>query len=928
MVKQNLGAANMTNTLEVIVSEKSSTTAKGRLLEKIGSEVLNILQYDVVEEIRITGMEVDLLAKHRISKEEILVECKAHNSTLSADVLTKLLGNVFVKGVSSGWLFTSGPLGKDAKGLYEDWVKKPVEERRKLCIYNAEDLINVLISSGKIYNPEQISIKNNRTYSEDKSLLITEYGRFWAFKIMHVSAGVPYAVLLFDAETGQLVQDTNTIASVTQLQSSIFGLESLNKEYHITNQSKNILQEIDNEILNISTVSGGDQWADYRPSRPKDFVGREELLKDTFRYFDTVIDGSTNTRLMAIKSPSGWGKSSYLLKLVSKSKNKHLKNKYYIHAVDVRTAISERYSEFALLSAFKAAVKDGFLEKTNEDFMISSVINPLNSQAFKQALNQLKEKEKILILFFDQFEEIFSKTELSELFNRIREMALAIDAAKENVVLGFAWKTDGTTPTEHPAYFMWQSLSDRRKEFSLSIFSNKEMQKTLGIFSKEIGEKINPNLKKYLIDHCQGYPWLLKKLCIHVFSMIQQGIDQSEIVGNGLDIENLFEKDLSELSTSELACIKKIASESPIDVFKIDQDFGSETMHSLLNRRLIIRKGHKLIVYWDIFKDYVLNGSVPKISMTYMPQTNFNRYKDVLELLIANPKIKIQEIATSLSIGIKATDNIVRDMVVIGNASRFNDEVKSLQENDSEAISKILSFFKNHIIYKSLINMYGEEFSIDNQVFDKVIDDFYNETDLSPKTISIYKAKILNWFINLRIMDSKGTLLNNNLIGQSRLISVSHLLNSQGKIRVNARVHPFLGSAPAERVIELIEFIRGGNNNEAFLVSRGLRNAITVAKSLGLIFKHEDNLVLNNLVDNYKKDIAIRVRETETICLIESYKKEHGVLPDAKTAGDIVSKLHNKVWKDNSKTRTGLALLKWLRWADNQIKEDEIRQLE
>lgn len=56
-------------------------------------------------------MEVDLLAKHKISGEEKLVECKAHRSTLSADALTKLLGNLYARNVSSGWLFTSGPLG-------------------------------------------------------------------------------------------------------------------------------------------------------------------------------------------------------------------------------------------------------------------------------------------------------------------------------------------------------------------------------------------------------------------------------------------------------------------------------------------------------------------------------------------------------------------------------------------------------------------------------------------------------------------------------------------------------------------------------------------------------------------------------------------------------------------------------------------------
>lgn len=342
----------MEHALEVIVGDTASTTVKGRLLENLGSEVLNILQYDVTKEIRITGMEVDLLAKHRISKEEIFVECKAHSSNLSADVLTKLVGNVFVKGVSSGWLFTTGPLGKDAKGLWEEWTGKSPEESRKLNVYEAKNLIDVLVSSGKIYNPSNITKKPEFTYSEDYSLLITEYGRIWALKIMHVSAGVPYGVVLYDAENGNLIEDNKTITQIMQLQSSIYGLEVQNKKYEIT-LNKDILQEINDEIINISTVTGGDQWADYRPSRPRDFVGREELINDTFNFFERVSNENTDTRLIAIKSPSGWGKSSLLLKIVSKSQTKFLKNKYFIHAVDVRTAISERYSEFALLNAFK-----------------------------------------------------------------------------------------------------------------------------------------------------------------------------------------------------------------------------------------------------------------------------------------------------------------------------------------------------------------------------------------------------------------------------------------------------------------------------------------------------------------------------------------------------------------------------------------------
>ena len=108
---------NLELMIEVGTEAEDSTRDRGVLLEKLGKEILQVLQYEVIEEIRITGMEVDLLAKNKETNEEILVECKAHSSNLSADVITKLVGNVYTRDVSAGWLMTTGPLGKDAKGI-------------------------------------------------------------------------------------------------------------------------------------------------------------------------------------------------------------------------------------------------------------------------------------------------------------------------------------------------------------------------------------------------------------------------------------------------------------------------------------------------------------------------------------------------------------------------------------------------------------------------------------------------------------------------------------------------------------------------------------------------------------------------------------------------------------------------------------------
>lgn len=86
------------------------------------------------------------------------------------------------------------------------------------------------------------------------------------------------------------------------------------------------------EVNSIVPVIGGDDWEDYRPARPEDFVGRKKLIQGIFRYFDAVLDGKTNTRLFSITAPSGMGKSSLILKIASMSHSRRRqKNILYMH---------------------------------------------------------------------------------------------------------------------------------------------------------------------------------------------------------------------------------------------------------------------------------------------------------------------------------------------------------------------------------------------------------------------------------------------------------------------------------------------------------------------------------------------------------------------------------------------------------------------
>ena len=222
---------------------------------------------------------------------------------------------------------------------------------------------------------------------------------------------------------------------------------------------------------------------------------------------------------------------------------------------------------------------------------------------------------------FDQFEELYSKPEVFAVFEAAQKLLLSAVAAQSSLVLGFAWKTDTTVQQDHPAYHMWHKLADHRMEVELRQFTSPEASKAISIFQKELGEELRSDLRSQLTENNQGYPWLLKKLCIHVYDTVRSGISQSELVDKDLDVESLFDKDLQQLTPSENTCLKMIAESAPVDWYKILEASDQEVLGALQHKRLIIRSGDRLNLYWDIFREYVLTQTVPSIPFSYLPSS-------------------------------------------------------------------------------------------------------------------------------------------------------------------------------------------------------------------------------------------------------------------------------------------------------------------
>jgi hypothetical protein len=191
--------------IEVALYQEASTKERGDLLEKLAAELLKAQNYEVIEEIGFTGVELDLLCKHKVSGKEIYVECKAYrDKKIDANILKNLLGTVIHKDYSEGWLISTAEFGKEAKGFEDECKRKSSDKSSQLSFYTPEKVIESLISSNIIKNPplEQAEkIVDDKNLLGEWVLLITPLGRFWSVTIL--KGGLPHGVIVF------MLQQTN-----------------------------------------------------------------------------------------------------------------------------------------------------------------------------------------------------------------------------------------------------------------------------------------------------------------------------------------------------------------------------------------------------------------------------------------------------------------------------------------------------------------------------------------------------------------------------------------------------------------------------------------------------------------------------------------------------------------------------------------------
>ncbi len=901
-------------------SPQEKAQARGKLFEKLMADVLRNLGYkvDPKASVNYAGMEIDIEGSHIVTGIPLYAECKCHVAEIDAPDFQKFFGKysgLWFKNNKCHGLFIALPgLNSHAKGFYNENCKN--NQQMTVRLIEEEEVLNSIYESRLAVKPEVISrlVGDKMGSAGDSELLYTDKGLFWLQYVIPKGGAIPQGIAIFD-RNGKSLSDEASLQYLTKLYPQIEELRKI-----IFDESAPAYAIECQDVDQIVEVKGSSTFFEYQyPASPEHFVGRKSALKEIEEFISEVISKRVSSRGVLFEANSGFGKSSLVLSCVSKLKD----TGHFAIAIDSRSASS---SQFILQAISHSLKKFGNFSGLFSDGDHSTTLTGFDGllKSLVQVGDLLKNGSRVMVVFFDQFENIFQRKDILE---QIINLLLKLEDTQTNVIIGFSWKMDLIGLQSEFPYQLRDTIINSTKHIYLDKFADTETKLLLQKLSSELKKTLRKDLEFFLSEFSQGYPWLLKKLCAHVKSQIDNGVTQSEISHTLLNIKDLFQEDLKGLTAEEDGVLRKIARTAPIIASELVEDLNTKIVQSLVNRRLVVQIGNKLDIYWDIFRDYLNSGSVP-VQENYILRSAVSSIFSATKLLSdSKGTITRGKFMTELRLSEKSFLNFIRDMRLLGIAEISSSKVelkielpaegKDFDESLRVHIREMLK--KNRLVWRLMDTLESKGNISISEVADS-ISRLCPYISATKKTWITYARTFADWMdaCDLGLFDRREGSLSYYVLGKEI---------REHRRRISKRTRgipvPYIQYGPVEKVaIKLVEAARGtGRADWSGLPRSTVAKSLATLEDIGFIARKESSITLMPVIFDYVLNTEIRRQLfSKRAIKIESFAKFIEILNENKELGathhELGIKLSVKLacgWKESTAKTNAKIMLNWAR---------------
>ncbi|WP_394614579.1 restriction endonuclease [Lentzea sp. JNUCC 0626] len=875
--------------------------AKGHLFEAFVAKVLARYGYEdpTTRNLNVNsdGVELDVVAMHKLTKSTAIAECKAYSSAVNAQALTSFYGKLVVERFklpkAHGFFFA-------LPRFTADGVEKSEE------ISSQDDSFTYLDATAVHDIAKELGIvcdyPNGETLSSDTAIVITSDGVYACHKHLDKQTRKADAVEVWASDGN--VPDT----VVALLASSSYADELPVTDARAAARTTLRVVSVEDDLV-VEVRGSGSDFEYQLPASPKYFIGRSGLV----RSFSEVL--GQRRGVLVLNAQSGWGKSSVALRLKQEVEGAG----GAAVVIDSRTASAPSFVTAALRKAALKAQSVG-LCKLPEDASYASI----GSSLVTLSQSTWARDGASLLIFFDQFENVFRDAETTRSF---RNLALALGETEAPIIIGFAWKTDLVGWTEDHPYQLRDEIRSAAHVINLQPLGAKEVDTLLRRLEKAVGEKLHPDLRSRLREYSQGLPWLLKKFAGHIISEIKGGIDQATLVGEALNIRNLFDADLAQLDPSQTEALKSIARYAPVPASEVMERVPAAVVNSLIDRRLIIQVGEQLDTYWDIFRDFLNTGSVPIEDSYIMRQTPASVWRLLDPLLVDSGDLAVLEIAALLNTSENTVYNLSRELRLMGclsyapNRVKLASEIMDAPDREAAIYARVGNALRRHKAY-SLFQKLAERNSgrVTVTALARQLPSAFPAVDVTEKTWDVYTRVFCSWFdyAGLASFDSQSLQLPEDGVAIERRVRARRYYKKSENI-----VFPAI---PAGPVVELIESATSKPTGFADLTKKQKR-AFSELRLVGAVTVDQDGLVIISKAVLGEDGEVDRGKLESQLCThagfnagLSAIKEDPKI--DAVAVGTLVNEMMGGEWTDTGVNTSGRYLRGWARYLAGKSKKN------
>lgn len=886
-------------------SSQEQANARGHLFERFVARLLNRYGFEEprISNLNVTaeGIELDVVARHNLTHSRAIAECKVYSRPVRSGELTNFYGKLAADRLTE----------PDTFGLMATLPRLTPEGEEKARIISARDSNFRYLNADDVASAMRelamvIDEPSGLIHSSDPALIITDDGEFAATLVLDEVSRKPLSVAVW-AASGSVPKPT---LELIQSHEYAAGLPVYDVRAGVGSSqahSKATVSEQSDEPV-IATVMGSGSDFEYQlPASPRYFIGRKALLARMSARLDA------GEKVLVFNAQSGWGKSSLALKLgeiATAPGGRAL-------ILDTRTANNPAYIVEVIRKAATEAASVGLLTLPDDPAWatLASALRTINRATWVD--------RHPLLLFFDQFENVFRDPDLTRAF---RDLAAGVRDLDVPLLVGFAWKTDLVAFTESHPYQLRDEIRHMSTVFAVEPFGPNEVNTLLSRLEKRVDERLVPDLKSRLREYSQGLPWLLKKLSDHILSELSRGVTQEKLLAEALNVQNLFEADLAELDPMQYEVLRHIARFAPIVASEVTERYAPDIVQSLVNRRLVVQVGESLDTYWDTFKDFLNTGRVP-VEDSYILRISPRQTARMLPLVVeAGGDRSVPELARELDSSDTAIFNLSRDLRLLGvtvyesNRVKLADEIWMAEDRERELRRRVFLALRRHRALSTFIGLHerlGGTVSVAR--YARELPKAFPAVGAGDRTWAIYSRALLSWMAYAGLIVQLGNDF--SLAPEGYEDTSVRLLDMRSPLRVR----PSVPHEPHRESIELIKRVSRGetvvlpdkwHRRDAFRTVVGIRAGV-VDPDGHLRLLHSD-LVVDGEINPFRlRDLLMSVPGGAAgIALLE---KNPAASPDE--VGETIRAASGAPWKPATTHTVGTHWRGWARAAGLKLQK-------